>query len=206
MSDVSEQPGFEHHWPEPFYYVGQVEHVHALGVISLAFNALEDKMRDIFDLYTGLPVEASSYLFSKPSNELRIDLLQKCIDSSDHDDNVRDAVRHFLKAFCICFQNRSILMHSMTIKSMHSGTPEATLILAKIAKGSPTRKNNYYATLNMLRNIADEMADFVRYGKSLYYYIPWKHRPPRARPGAENYTRTLPDKPDLPTLLKAANP
>jgi hypothetical protein len=82
--------------PWPPYRVGNPDYIHALGVIASVFNALEFRFRSFFPIYTRLPTRPGYALFSRISNELRLEIIRDSMDYSHHPDAIKDDVRYFL--------------------------------------------------------------------------------------------------------------
>jgi len=107
-------------WPEPHYFVGSPEFIHAIGVLSASYNLLEFRLRQFLELYTHLPHPTGTQVFISSNNQERLNLLRMCVAKSVHPLRVRNRVMRFADGYDACTQNRNILMHSETVPIIKS--------------------------------------------------------------------------------------
>ena len=181
----------------PEEFLAPADHLRAIGVIALAFTALERELEDLFGTYATLPLEARSRLFAKLSKELRVEVLQNCIDASEHPEDLKEAVRYFLRGFHTCFENRNIVMHAESFALFEDGT----LVLAKATRSIPTQKVPLVASVAALRATGEAILSFVSYGHALNFYLSWNYGPLSEMRRGSGIADTLPSRPDLPSLL-----
>jgi hypothetical protein len=199
-------------WPP--YRVGNRDYLHALGVIASVFNLLEFRFRSLFPIYSSIPVPPAYVLFAKITNELRLELIRSAIEFSAHPEEIKEHVRHFLRGFKICADNRNILMHSTVYYifgpdddacpvSAPPGSQPGGMGFQKAPKGDPFQINSYQLSLQEIRALADSIKAFELYGDGLFWHILKNHEPSRYEswglPKDAQYA--LPDKPALPTPL-----
>ena len=109
MSDDSDT------WPLPAYEVGQPKHIHALGVVAARYNMLEFALECLMFDYIGMSSDTTQYLFANLSNNLRLDLLKRCVEDREADNDTKEAMLHFVSCFSVCAENRN-----MTCAQIHS--------------------------------------------------------------------------------------
>jgi hypothetical protein len=102
-------PKPEEAWPP--YRIGNADHLHALGAIAMAYNLLEFRMRELFNLYS-----IGDDVFTKNNNFERLKIIRDAIDKSSHPEAIKSDVRYFLDAYETCTENRNVLHRSVVPK------------------------------------------------------------------------------------------
>ena len=232
-NESSEQRLSEPRWPEPNYELDPHDHIHALGAISANYTLLENTVGMFFLLYTGLPVQTAENLFSKMSNELRINTIWDGLFESDVSDDAKESTNYFLKGFMRIFNARNILMHAQARRgSFFDDLPdmlnyptdplEVPIELYKASKKYPAESILYLPTLRELRSIADSAHAFRKYGFDLFMHIAFQFKFDFIKQIIEKHvkeempiwftdfivrtTQTLPGKPPLPVPLNPHSP
>ena len=172
----------EDKWPP--YRIGNADHLHALGAIAMAYNLLEFRLRNLFNLYS-----IGDEVFTKNRNFNRLKLIREAVDKSAHPDAIKKDVKYFLDAYETCTENRNILMHSITMFTWLD--PDADqcpvsnpkqpdgLAFQKPARKIPFDIKIYQPTLEELRSVAEDTKRHEDYGDRLYLHILKNHEPAR---------------------------
>jgi hypothetical protein len=192
-------------WPEPHYFVGSSEFIHAIGVLSASYNLLEFRLRQFLELYTHLPHPAGTQLFISSNNQERLNLLRMCVAKSAHPLRVRNRVMRFAAGYDACTQNRNILMHSETVPIIKSNGRQE-VAFKKMSKKPPFPPNLFSPSIKELRKIADATNTFQRFGYELFLHVLQNfeaaklfEEPFSSLDGLPRFA--LPNKPWLPKIL-----
>jgi hypothetical protein len=187
------------HWPT--YDIGRHDYVHTLGALAANFNYLESWLKYLFTIYVTLPPAARGFLFAKLDNAARLELLKHCFENSPHPERFKKALRHFVKGFAACAENRNVLLHAQAVAVTLAGTKAERTLFFKSSRKPPFRDNAYLPSIAQLRAIADSTHSFAVYGRILGRFIEQTYD---SRPVPAGATRILfpwPRKPLLPKLL-----
>jgi len=184
-------------WPNPAYPLGDAKVLHAAGAVAALFNVLENDLKQIFRMYSGMADLPAAFLFERISTELRIDIVRQCLPYSKHHEDIKDLVRHFLSAYSIAHQNRNVLMHSrIGTSAMTHGT-----IFQKTPKGDPLNSQWYEPSLTELREAADKTMEFSNFAGDLMGHTLRRYYRDLVHPKFVDEEIPLPSKPELPVLL-----
>lgn len=189
-------------WPP--YEVGQPKHIHALGVIAAKYNGLEFSLFCLMMDYTGLSSETAQWLFANLSNNLRLDLLKRCVREKETEPVMKEYVLHFADCFDVCAENRNILMHSMVGKTNDA----ALLNFAKSSKNDPRKVNTLDLRLGDIRRVADAITIVDGMGLQLHsrFLARRSPKPPDLPDDLWAFVTSLPKKPPIPSKLLKQNP
>jgi hypothetical protein len=106
-------------WPMPHYNPGPVKHMHALGVISVQYNKLEELLFGLFRHHlevAGIHFSVCEKLYGQlENNKRRLETIKLIFSFYDKEDAVKEHIDYFTKYFNICYENRNVLMHSNVI-------------------------------------------------------------------------------------------
>ena len=188
-------------WPLPAYDVGQPKHIHALGVAAARYNMLEFALLCLLLDYSGMHNGTTQYLFANLSNNLRVDLLKRCVADWEQDLPTKECILHFASCFNVCAENRNFLMHSTTSKA----SDETLLNFVKSSRNDPTRVNAIDLRLEDIRKVADDINDAVNLGLRLHAHIMLRANNEVIPPEFRALFVSLPDKPQLPSSLSQRN-
>jgi hypothetical protein len=198
-------PKPEEAWPP--YRIGNADHLNALGAIAMAYNLLEFRMRELFNLYS-----IGDDLFTKNNNFERLKIIRDAMDKSSHPEAIKNDVRYFLDAYETCTENRNVLMHSVAMFTWldpnadrcpvsNPNQPDG-IAFQKPARKGPFKIEIYQPTLKELRGVADDMMSFEDYGDRLRFHILKNHEPARYA----DYGFTAEAKFELPRRPAPARP
>ncbi|NVO18020.1 MAG: hypothetical protein HXX10_28705 [Rhodoplanes sp.] len=154
-------------WPD-YAFVPQTEFVHAIGMVSINFNLLEQSIRWVLSLVIDLPEEPFLMLFNTLDNSSRSSLLRLCDNAGKFDSKLNTSITNFVEGFNVCCKNRNILMHAHVI-GMTDDEP-FYMFMSKATKRS-SKEKTYQPTVADIRKIADDMHRFYTLGLELYSYI-----------------------------------
>jgi len=192
-------------WPEPRYFVGSPDFIHAIGVLSASYNLLELRLRQFLELYTLMPHPGGTQVFISSNNQERLNLLRMCVGKSAHPLRIRNCVFRFADGYDACTQNRNILMHSETVPIIKSdGRQEVAF--KKLSKKPPFTPNLFSPSIKELRKIADATDKFQRFGYELLVHALQNFEAPKLVEDAFLSLNgfppfALPRKPSLPKIL-----
>lgn len=186
-------------WPEPDFYVGQHDHLHALGVIVATFNLLEFSFFTIFNHYLGTSGDSGLRLFSSLANHKRLDIVRIEVAGREREPAVQDAVTHFISGYAILEDSRNHLVHSHAIMNLPD---QPHLTFGKGSRSNPTSWTFAHLELKDLRRIADDMRIYWSFGSHLRAIVAARATGGRLDFGAAgSRVPTLPTKPALPTKI-----
>ncbi len=192
-------------WPLPRYDIGQSKHIHALGVVATLYNQMEFSLFCLLMDYTKLSSETTQWLIANISNNLRLELLRRCVGENESDPTTKDHVHHYAACFDICTENRNFLMHSMSSKP----NDNASLSFMKASRNDPKKVNHINLCLEDIRCVADDIANTMTFGGLLHIYFAFRDFPqsPEFSEEMRRTYSTLPKRPQLPSkLLKPNSP
>jgi hypothetical protein len=147
--------------------VGTPDQVYAYGIIALTYNKLEDAMVELFVSYLPISEEAGQRFAAKLTNNERLSLLLELVEEREEDENVKDRVRHAVKLFNICAENRNILAHGVRDNYVYS---EKMFIIRKWASGGK-KLTHYDISLTNLRQVALDMRVCLDYVVELLFFL-----------------------------------
>jgi len=157
-------------WPEPRYFVGSADFIHAIGVLSASYNLLEFRLRQFLELYTLMPHPSGTQVFINSNNQERLNLLRMCVGKSAHPLRIRNRVLRFADGYDACTQNRNILMHSETVPIIKSDSRQE-VAFKKLSKKPQFPPNLFSPSIKELRKIADATNRFQRFGYELLVHV-----------------------------------
>ncbi|MBM7482333.1 hypothetical protein ACVWWI_004356 [Bradyrhizobium sp. USDA 3686] len=187
-------------WPDPNWHIGQLDHLHALGVITSAYNQLEFVLLTFFAKYVVTDPEAAQKIFGLLSNYNTCDLIREAAQTKEEDETARESVLHFLKGFEVLEWNRNFLAHSHSILN----NPEQShLTFGKGSRSKPNVWSFVHLSLPEIRAIADSIRDYWSFGSGLNLWL--IGRGTLIFPGGRKETVVLPDRPPLPEKLNTVS-
>lgn len=155
-------------WPAPTWHIGQTDHLHALGVITSAFNQLEFVLLLFFMRYVVSDPKAAQRIFALLSNYNTSDLIREALEAKEANDVARDSTLHFLKGFDILEWNRNFLAHSHSIMN----NPEQPhLTFGKGSRNKPGEWSFAHMSLHDIRRVADDVHDFWLFGSHVNRWL-----------------------------------
>ncbi len=188
---------YGYRWSGDYFGPNLRDHLQALGVIALNYNALEISFYLLFCEYVGHS-DVSAQLFSDMRNNFRLETLKATAINQEKDFAVIDAIGTFLGGFDVCAANRNFLMHSVHDLVQDGAT---ALKLLKSNRKDPLKQTNLIFDVPTLRQVADEIWTLDHYAVDLAFYLQTRRG---AMPADDEYARTtLPDKPAPPRNLNS---
>jgi hypothetical protein len=184
-------------WPDPNWHIGQIDHLHALGVITSAYNQLEFVLLLFFMKYVVADSKAAQRIFGLLSNYNTCDLVRESAKAKEENAIALDSLLHFLKGFEVLEWNRNFLAHSHSILN----NPEQShLTFGKGSRSNPDVWSFAHMSLSEIRGIADDIHAFWLFGSTLHLWL--IGRGTLIFQGGRKETVELPDRPTLPEKLK----
>ncbi|HAO2891875.1 TPA: hypothetical protein IHM15_004473 [Escherichia coli] len=200
-------------WPsDEWFEPGSEGYLHALGVMSMRYNLLENALHRLIEIYLwSLPESVRDQILLPLNNNQRSNLLHTITKEMEPLETIRDRLNHFRRGFSICAENRNIALHS----SGHVG--ETHFHFIKNRPKAPFEHNIYSTSLSDLRVICDDILNTQDFGWRIIRFVKsqvrkgvnWRYWDEFEMVG--NYREfsgpfPLPDKPKLPHKMMPPHP
>jgi hypothetical protein len=157
-------------WPS--YHKGRREHLHALGVIALAYSAFQRGLGTVYKHHPqrlGMPAELVELYYSSLNEQTQLKAIRTIFRSSEKDGNALAYVDRLIDYFDWCSDARNKLLHSEPYPTLFGGSPDKLYLTKPQSKKDP-EPTYLWLTVRQLRDIADkiehgkrECAGFVIY-------------------------------------------
>jgi hypothetical protein len=183
------------HWPA--YPLGPASHIHALGVIAINYNSLEQALFVLLREYLGTHHILHAQIFQALNTTSILALFTAAVELHERDDALKERLVAFCPLFGTCFTNRNLLMHANV---READATDVLLALAKRSKRKPHIFNDLRLTLPELRQIADDIRTVFTYAFRLWNFILKRARRVSGWPEEDQPVR-LPALPDIPSGL-----
>jgi hypothetical protein len=144
----------------PAYQIGPRESIFAVGVVSVKFAELESVMIFMFATMLGLDLDHATKTASKIGTRTCLNRMSAELGMTDWPNSTRELVGCFVDGASACTDNRNYLMHSNI-----AWTGDENIVLFKAMREGNT--TIAVPTLSELRRIADDMNEFVLFGRQL---------------------------------------
>jgi len=146
-------------WPSPEYEVGQHNHVHAIGVISL-LTAQFERSIDGFHAHhwrdQNAPYDLIDLYYYSLNEEKRLEAIRIAFERFERDPAVREAIENLVAYFKWCRDARNNLLHAEHYPASFGGDPAFLYLIKRTGKQSS--KSGYMKlSLAYLRSIAGKM-------------------------------------------------
>ena len=191
-------------WPLPDYDNGPPKHVHAIGVIALAYATLQSAMDRLF-LNRAKSEWAEKYYYLL-NEEKRSDAIKEVFKNDGP--GVVDAVGNvgnIVTYFDWCRACRNILLHAESYPSDGVPFPGDALALIKRLKKKGATEPGYTAlTLQELRDVADRMRDGIVQCAKIDLFVHYRDRPEALPDKYREHARSLPLKLAIPKPIALA--
>jgi hypothetical protein len=149
-------------WPQ--YEVAQPEIVYALGVVTINYTRFERTHVWMLCAVANMP-EAQSAVFNARTNASdRVKIIETFLARRGWPEEAFAAIKHYLKAMDILIKNRNVLIHSNIIR----GTNNQAAIYSTTRQGTT---NLFQATLEEIRQVADDLNTYFYFGLELSNFI-----------------------------------
>ena len=156
-------------WPD--HPTAPLEHIHAIGVLSLNYNEMETQLLSLIQCYDTTSPPVASFLFEKVPTNVRIEWLKLIIPENIVSTPLHEAISSFIAAYSRCTDNRGLLVHSRVWAYRAS---DDVIITSKRARNSGEERS-YEFPLDVIRRVADEIQFWGRYCGILNAYINRSH-------------------------------
>jgi hypothetical protein len=188
-------------WPLPDYDNGPPKHVHAIGVIALAYATLQSAMDRLF-LNRAKSEWAEKYYYLL-NEEKRSDAIKEVFKNDDP--GVVEAIGNIVTYFNWCRACRNILLHAESYPSDGVPFPGDALALIKRLKKKGATEPGYTAlTLQELRDVANRIRDGIEQCAKINLFVHFRDRPGALPDKYREHARSLPAKLPIPKPIELA--
>jgi hypothetical protein len=165
--------------------------LHALGVVTLYWNACEGSFLDLFGLVSKLGAHAKWIVTKDQGTKTLIEMMIRFAEENIKEKTSIEEIKHACKILDIYRENRNCLTHFVFTNNSRS------LYFAKRSKTRPGH-TNFHHSVPAIRRVANELRELDRYLQSVALYVYFREVPPR------NPAEPKPSlkRPALPKLLQ----
>jgi hypothetical protein len=194
----------EDKWPLPDYNPGGHYHLHALGVIAIAFASFERSLDQLYSFHPRLlklPEELINLYYFSLNEEKRIGAIRDVFNTYEKEEIVRITIDNVLEYFQWCRHVRNQILHAEHYPPRFGGDSDTLHLIKRVGKQSP--KSGHMAfSLQKLRSIAETMRLGVVQSARIRVYLRVRDVPESQLSVA---LRMYADAP-LPKLLRVPRP
>jgi hypothetical protein len=164
-------------WPK--YDAGPAPHLHALGVISSAYNDFKSGLLRLYCHHLDrkkIPEKVSARLYLHASEDQRPELLKFIFAEHEKNPKVREAVAALCTYFLWCWKSRNTLLHANIIPTLIRFGPgqvgdRAPMMIAKRLTKKGLERGIATITLGQLRYVADQIHIGDKRCTNLHWYL-----------------------------------
>jgi hypothetical protein len=149
-------------WPS--YGVAPQDSVFALGVVNINYARFELTHTWMLAAVANIRERQANLISTRTNPADRMKLIEIFVGHYEWPDDVRAAIKHYLKAMDILTANRNVLVHSNAVEVW--GNKTAFHSMSK--QGLP---NLFQSTLEEIRQVADDLNNYFWFGHTLSNYI-----------------------------------
>jgi len=162
----------------PTYDTGVANYTHAIGVLSVNYNNLENKLLDLLKLYDGAPDDVVAFLFEKVPTETRLEWLRRLVKGRKAiGATLSTTILAFSKAYKVCTDNRNLIVHSRI--SAHFAGDDAIMMSKRVRKHGEERHHDL--SLEIIRRVADEIYFWNQFGNHVLWFVRRRQRAARQK-------------------------
>lgn len=151
-----------HRWPT--YEVAPDDSVYALGVVSINYARFERTHVWMLAAVANMKEDQASIINARTNPSARVEFIRTFMERREWPAEALAAISHYLRAISILNQSRNVLMHSNMIR----GTDNRTAFYSMSRQG---KTNLFQATLEEIRQVADDLNTYFYFGLNLANYI-----------------------------------
>jgi hypothetical protein len=152
----------QHKWPT--YEVADDAVVYAIGVVSINYARFERTHTWMTAAVGNMKEAQAALVIARMNASDRTRLIEAFMQRAKWPDEALAAIKHYLKAMELLVKNRNILIHSNVIR----GTDNRAAIYSMTRQGT---YNRFQATLEEVRQVADDLDTYFYFGLGLANYI-----------------------------------
>jgi hypothetical protein len=203
---MQEKP--EDSWPAPEYNVGKPKLLHAVGVISMNYNAFENTLFQIYCLPLDrkkLSRKLTEFQYFNLNEQLRLDALKQVFEAYEKNTKVKAVLGSIIEYFNWCAHIRNHILHSRFYAPFFvSAGYEDVLQLVKRVNKKSAQPGYLNLSLEELRLFADAIHAGNKRCIRLYIYLRQRGVPPRkwSLHLRAHWREPLPGKLQTPDFLK----
>jgi hypothetical protein len=175
-------------WPR--YEVASEESVNAVGVVSINYARFERTHVWMLAAVANMPEEHAAIISGRTNASDRVKLIETFLNRAKWPDEALTAIKHYLKAMDVLIRSRNVLIHSNMIR----GTENRTAIYSITRQG---KTNLFQATVEEIRQVADDLNTYFYFGLHLANYIATEIHHMARQEGMMVFSQ-WPDLPPLP--------
>lgn len=193
-------------WPLPQYNPGSRLHLHALGVISVTFVALERSMNEHYincAVRAGMPIDLVDKYYLHLNEDSRMQAIRDIFKVHEKEKEVTALIDNLVSYFNWCRNCRNHILHSELYPPAFGGEKD-TLYLIKKASKKSTKSGYMKFKLIALRGIADKIRYGVVQSAEIHIYLRYRDVPShKVRKSLRAYVHDpLPGKLRIPRSLE----
>lgn len=171
----------EDSWPLPEYNPGQHDHLHAIGVICLTYNAFEGSMSRLYRHHPDqlrMPFEITDTYYWAQSEQRRFGIIKTMFDTFEKEDSVKQFVYSAADFYQWAWKVRNIVLHAEPYppSAFVSRKADAIHLAKRTAKTDPETKYVSYS-LGDLRGMADRIANAIKAVAGANLYLRYRDIP-----------------------------
>lgn len=173
-------------------------HLHALGVISLAFNRLEHGLSFLFSDLVATNRSIGTSIYGRLSNRSRVDVLRELV-LWEAEPSVKQRLLIAIKHFEICAENRNTLMHLIDDEM------DRDILKTRKLSSDKSRLVFYDISVPSLRKTAEDMQNTYHFVVYLSFCL-FRREEQSRRAASEQTPFAWPDIPPTPSKLSPRPP
>ena len=151
-----------HRWP--IYEVAPDDSVYALGIVSINYARFERTHVWMLAAVANMTEAQASIINARTNPSARAEFIRTFMERREWPAEASAAISHYLSAMNILNQSRNVLIHSNMIR----GTDNRTAFYSMSHQGTT---NLFQATLDEIRQVADDLNTYFYFGLNLANYI-----------------------------------
>ena len=169
----------EDSWPLPNYDPGKPKHLHAVGVISMNYNAFERTLYSLYRLHLDrkkIPLRLGELYYFTLNEQSRLAAIRAVFDEYERNEKVREVAESSLKFFDWCSNVRNSILHAHHYPLL-SGSSDEALHLTKRKNKRSSEQGYLRFDLPQLRAFGDAFHHGNQHCARLYVHLRQRGRP-----------------------------
>lgn len=169
-------------WPS--YHQGRRDHIHAVGVIALAYSAFERGLVTIYAHHCALqhmPYELVQLYYSSLNEKSQLKAIKTIFYTYEKEPAALAFVASLIDYFNWCSDARNILLHSELYPTIFGGDADKLYLTMPVSKREPS-STYLWLTVDELRDIADKIEHGKRECAGFLIYLRCRDIPPDQLP------------------------
>jgi len=166
-------------WPLPKFWVGQHDHLHALGVIAVTVAQFERSIDSLYYFHPhkqNLPAELAKLYYYSLDEEKRLKAIISVFKAFEMDQSVVTAVENLLQYFRWCRNARNQLLHAESYPPGFGGEPDFLYLTKRQSKQS-AESGYMKLSLKELRTIAERVREGIVQSGTIHIHLRVRGQP-----------------------------